>query len=264
MIPPILRSFDLDLDSGFLNLTFNEVISASSFIASFVSFTNSSNTVMDITLTESAVLNGNGLNIDVTLFMDDLNTLKSHPVVGKSRQSTYLFFEEGAFADVSGNNITALTEAVRVNRLIRDARPPALSEFNVDIAGRTIELIFDEIVNAEEFSATSLTLINSTQSPPASSFFRLTTSSTVTSANGTTVTIAIGNEDFNFLSDILDLATDDDNTFLLLDGSALTDLAGNPIIAIRVPDPFPVTSFSPDSEPPFLREYSLDLSLIHI
>jgi len=47
---------------------------------------------------------------------------------------------------------------------------------------------------------------------------------------------------------------------VLLDGAAVQDLAGNPSLAIRIPNPFPVTNFNPDLEPPFLRDFSLDMN----
>ena len=258
--PPQLLRFDLDLDTGFLNLTFTEVIAASSFIPALVSFSPTNATIANITLTSSNPPEANGLRIPVILSEIDLNTLKSSQFVAKMRQSTYLFFDEGAFTDIAGNNITAFTTALRVTRLVPDARPPQLSQFNVDIVARTIELVFDEIVDTSEFSPTSVTLISGSESPPASSFLRLTTSSTFITPNGSVVIINIGDQDFNILSDTLDLATEQNNTFLLLDGSALTDLAGNPIIAIRVPNPFPASMFNPDLDPPSLRAFSLDMN----
>jgi len=43
--PPQLEKFDLDLDSGFLNLTFNEVVDAVSFTPTLISFSSSNNTL---------------------------------------------------------------------------------------------------------------------------------------------------------------------------------------------------------------------------
>jgi len=40
-----LERFDLDLDSGFLNLTFNEVVDAVSFTSTLISFSSSNNTL---------------------------------------------------------------------------------------------------------------------------------------------------------------------------------------------------------------------------
>jgi len=47
---------------------------------------------------------------------------------------------------------------------------------------------------------------------------------------------------------------------VLLDGAAVQDLAGNPSLAIRIPNPFPVTNFNPELEPPFLRDFSLGMN----
>jgi len=133
-------------------------------------------------------------------------------------------------------------------------------EFNVDIGAMEIMLVFDELTNASTFSSITLTLINSTLSPPASSFFRLTTSSHVSSSVENNIIISVGNDDFYFISSIIDLATSAANTFLLLDGAAVQDLAGNPSLAIRILNPFPVTNFNPDLEPPFLRDFPLGMN----
>ena len=258
--PPQLQRFDLDLDAGFLNLTFNEVTDAASFTPTLVSFSDSNNTVAVVSLTGGTTLSRNGLRIDVALATEDLNTLKSNSIVATARWNTYMFFGEGAVTDAAGNNITAFTAAVRVGILVADNRPPVLIEFNVDIGARVITLVFDEFINASIFSPTNLTLINSTLSLPASSFFRLTTSSSVSSAGENNITISIGEDDFHFILNNVYLATSSANTFVLLAGGAVLDLAGNPILPIELPNPFPVTNFNLDIQPPFLREYSLDMN----
>ena len=96
----------------------------------------------------------------------------------------------------------------------------------MDIGALEIMLVFDELTNASTFSSITLTLINSTLSPPASSFFRLTTSSHVSSLIENNIIISVGNDDFYLISSIIDLATSAANTFVLLDGAAVQDLGG--------------------------------------
>ena len=172
--PPQLERFDLDLDSGFLNLTFNEVIDAVSFTPTLISFSSSNNTLAAITLTDGTPLSGNGIRIDIALAPEDLNTLKSSSTVANARRNTYMLFDEGAVTDAAGNNITAFSVAVRVGILVADSKPPFLMEFNVDIGAREIMLVFDELTNASTFSSITLTLINSSTKSSASKCVRIT------------------------------------------------------------------------------------------
>ena len=223
--PPLLDSFQLDLDSGVLNLTFNEVVNRTSFVPTLVSVVNSSNITSEltqfVTLTLSNSDFSNGKEIGIKFTIDDLNTLKNNTSVARDLENTYLYFEPGAITDAVGNSISETDPAIGVSNLIPDNAPPELLEFNMDVGQQKIQLVFNELVRTADFSVTFITITNDSSLPPSkSSFFRLTTNSYAIFPTESTINITIGLKDFNEISEKFDLATSKNNTFVYVDYGA--------------------------------------------
>ena len=258
-LPPELVSFNLDLNIGFLNLTFSEVVNTSSFTPTLVHFSESVDLISALHLNDTSPEQNNEQFINVELSNHDLNRLKSEAKVGKSRSTTYIFLDNGAVTDTFENNISSVDSALKVRTLVLDTTSPKVQGFELDIGARRLVLYFNEFINGTVFTPTSLTIINGTGSLSESSYYRLTTSSRVFSTLENRIEISIGSDDFNMISGIIELATKEDNTFLLLDGAAVIDLFNNPLFAIRARNPFQVTAFEQDNERPSLSAFTIDM-----
>ncbi|KAL5489588.1 hypothetical protein EMCRGX_G018698 [Ephydatia muelleri] len=256
--PPMLTSFDLDMNVGFLNLTFNEDVRASSFMVQLFGLSASPAISSAIPLSSSHISTGNGLFMDIALSTSDLNVIKLSAPVGQSRQSTYLVINQSAVTDMAGNNIAGFMTAQLVNNLVRDDQPPILTQFNMDVAyTRTVQLVFSEVINVGTFRLSTLTLVNSTVFSPAPRMFQFTLSSTISSPYPNTIVITISDTDFTFLTDLVDIATSTNNTFLNLTKGAVLDLSVNQLNTVAF---FPVTNLTKNTVPPILRNFSLDMN----
>jgi len=86
--------------------------------------------------------------------------------------------------------------------------------------------------------------------------FETTTSST----NGPVILLELGG-DVDRIKASTQLATSVENTFLSLTASALQDVNGSPVVSIPPSNALQVSAFVPDTTPPQLISFSLDLEL---
>ncbi|XP_062518522.1 uncharacterized protein LOC134193700 [Corticium candelabrum] len=257
---PSLVSFDLNMDSGNLTMTFDEVINARRFLPTEITLHEATNRTNSTTLTITGGTTSvkDDTVIDLAFSIDDLNELKRLEHLAIDVNSSYLTLTSLAAEDMNGNQIHAInvSEIVRVATFTSDTTEPVLVTFSLDIDSGVVTLVFDETVRASTFVIGRVLLLNSS-SGSSSSVYRLNTSSSSVE-DSTTVVISLSADDQNAIKLNRALATDANQTYILLEAVTVEDMNRNSLVAMTTASR--VVTYTADLTPPRLSSYVFDLN----
>ena len=260
-VPVMLMSFDLDVNTGLLTLTFDDVVNAESFDASAVTIQDGPTANLSYTLTTSSSTNSSdGYVIAVDIGAVDLFRLKSISGLAVSSNTSYLTTLASTVDDPYGVDVIAVTDgkAYGVSTFVNDSQPPSFLGFSLNMNVSVLSLSFSEGVDLSTLHTDFITLFPSNDTSDNSSSFSITSGSFSQSADGTVIEIALSTDDMNAIKANPVLATSSSDTYLqILDGS-VKDLVGYDLAVTE--DVFAVDSFTPDENPPFLTAFVLDLN----
>ena len=149
---PSLLSFQLDVNSGILNLTFNDVIDVRSVQYMFITLQNEQERVSTtefVTLTNAVPVSDNDYSIQIRIINGDLNNLKAVPSLATNENDTYIVLGSNAFADVAGSFLLPVTEsnALQASFVGPDTQRPELMAFTFNASTGVLTLMFNEVVN---------------------------------------------------------------------------------------------------------------------
>jgi len=165
--PPELLEFSLDLDSGTIELSFNEVIDPDLVTVTSFILLDSTTPTTTYTLRSSLVDVMTNLTftsvLNITLSGEDLNNLKSVPTLATSEADTYLRILFGAIIDTNFNAINTIPEssAIQASLVVSDTTEPRLVGFDLNLDLATITLTFTEALNTSSIDVTEIVLQNS-------------------------------------------------------------------------------------------------------
>ena len=253
---------------------FTDPAAIPSFVLSYfenVTFDNQTSVIGNMTaFTQNQPLaQFNSYLLIVYLSRDDLDEVKKLASLATSNGDSYLSITSTAVLDMVGNNVTAISaSAARMtNGYTRDVSEPVLLGYDLDIDAGNLTITFSETVNVSTLDVTQLTFHN-TRNIWSSDYVNYTlrsfppypNTSTSISPNGPVVTVQIGHEDLDSLKNIRNLATEQGDTFLSWTLTTIDDMAGNDVIEREPQFGRHVTMFTPDTTPPELVSFDLDLN----
>ena len=163
---PQLVDFTFNLNSGFIILTFSEIIYLSTLdITQFtlVPFPFS-DPIIHISLSGAVVF---GMLYSRTVYVElseiDLNMVKFSDILGTTTSDTFCIISSSLIFDVSDNPISPIfiQNPLFVSSFIPDSTSPNLISFSLDMNQGTLYLRFDEIVNVSTFDFSQIFLSNS-------------------------------------------------------------------------------------------------------
>lgn len=261
---PRLDSFELNLSTEQLIMTFSESVQATSLDPSQITLQSRINSA--IAGTRSVPLTGgiqpqeNGRVIVLQLTEDDANEIKRLRDIATTRFDTFLSLTVNAVQDPTGNQVVAIagSNAQQANAFTLDNVSPELQSFGLDLDQQLLMLTFDETVDVSTFSITSV-ILQDRQTRPTQSV-TLGALSTIESPDGTVVIIRLSNDDFNLITSTFPLATMDTNTFISIEAGTVDDTNGNPSIEILPSSAMQITSHIEDTTRPSLVSFDLDLA----
>ena len=259
---PVLLSFSLDLNEGSLRLTFDETVNSASFNPSGFTFVNRvSSFDAAYTLTDSVTSSSLTSVFQVILSSSDLNALNTSDNIATSFSNTFLTATMNGIRDVFGNPLTAIasTSALQVTSYNNDTIQPMLVNWEINLNLGSLQLTFTEPVDTNSFNASGFTIVNSEFSSNVA--YTLTNTSTSSPANSAVQVVMLSPSDLNALKAISDLATSEDNTFLVVTMYAERDLGGNYLIPVPLSSALQVATYITDSTRPILLSFSLDLNV---
>lgn len=261
-LQPQLLSFSIDLTVGRLRLTFNDVVDPSSFdstgitlqgglyqsVSNFFTLTNAS-TLVDPTFSYVLTV-GLGSDVDIVR-LNPAIVADPHVTMRASTVDDYL-----------GKDVVAITDgkALRASNVTVDLSQPEVVAFSLDMNNGRLTITFTDIIRATSIDVTGLSLQDG-RTPAPGNVYQLTGSTGAPSLSpaGTELTIVLSTTDLNGINSIRGLATQASNTFLTVDPSAVTDISSNPVVAIDDGAALNISVFVPDTTPPQLNRFVLDL-----
>lgn len=268
MSSPVLVSFDLNLNGGFIVLNFSETVNSSSFHATGITLQSSLDGSGQIyTLSEdSYTISGNGYIITVSINDSDLNEIKRYTRLAQTTQDTYISIDSTTVSDMNDNPVQPIprSSGEQVTTFIPDITPPMLQGFHLDMDSGVLQLSFDETVDVFSFIFSDVSFIsreNLTYSMILGEQHTLRTDGVILTSYSTTPSFNISYSDVNAIKLISNLATELNNTFLLLDVGAINDtaLVSNPLNPIF--SPFQATNFTADTTAPMLQSFTANMDL---
>ena len=193
--------------------------------------------------------------INVTLDNEDLNVLKSSPIVSSNGSTLYITYTANTIEDIYNNKGPAL-DMLPADFVLLDVTGPAVENFDLDIDSSTLVLSFSETVNMSTFDLSQITIHNN--EVPASSVQLSTPASPPIVMNLANVIIVLSREDINKLKALQDLAFDENSTYINVTTSLVMDIRGNNNRLI--PSPLRVNNYTADSEPLEFLRFDLNLT----
>jgi len=158
---PAVYDFEVDVNGGFLIVTFTEPLEASPLDVTALTLSNADGTSQYSLKTGStSTLSSNNMIVTVALSIDDLNQIKARKLLATSEASSLLLAGSSFATDKSGNQLTATTQDdVLIPRTFdEDETRPELVSFELDLENKKIRLSFSETVDAESIKPEGFTL----------------------------------------------------------------------------------------------------------
>ena len=259
---PELVSYDLNLSSERLILTFSETVNSSSFDPTGIIILESQSATSPNlrNLGGGSVLTSFDTIVQLQLDASDLNYMKSIADLASSKSNTYLTLSEYTIEDMFGNMVVTIasSEALEVNNYTEDDRSPVLLSFDLDMDRGIIDLTFNETVYVPSLRVDEITIQNYANFTAETSFHVFNPSANTTSASTDqpVITVNIGLDDLNEIKRLSDLSTSEVTTFLNLTFLAIADTNENQL----TPTILLVTNFTEDTTKPELLSFSFDLN----
>ena len=214
------------------------------------------------TLSQSTFTMEYSPTITITLSDHDLNNIKQFFNLATSMENTYISFPNTLIIDTSYNPIVPISHsnAKQVRVFTADAVPPVLLNFSLSFDSDTIVFTFSEAVNVNSFNL-SMVFIRGTSLYPST---RLSQPLQISGDNGTIISVKLTSGDLNNLKRQQTIATNGESTLLFFHEPVVFDMMGNAVETIARSSPLPVATFGPDTRPPILVAFDINLNSGHL
>ena len=268
---PNLVSFNVNLNSSLLVLNFDEpVVSASFFFASFT-FQNSL-TILDdysfFSLSNGTILSPNGIQVTVKLFPGDVNSIQQLGSLFTSKNTSFISHTNSAFFDLSGNTASPISNssALITSMYLSDTNQPVLNCYSLDMNTGFVLLTFNEVVNISSIYFPGLSFQRLFNISGDLSFsYSLTNMSYLNQThNDIYVRFYISEYDLNLLKMQL-IGLSSLSAFLTISSLFISDMNGNFVFPLLDGiNAFAPCNYYPDSTPPSLSSFSINLNVPNI
>jgi hypothetical protein len=263
--PPKLISFNLDLTTEVLYMSFDETILVSSFNEKYLTIMSVQNYTGDgsfVNLTLVDTLNTDATYLAVNISTVDLDAIKKIRDLGIGPTSTHLALTAATITDMNGNDIVPVNmrDAKRITTFKDDYVEPRVISFNISMeADGVIRVVFNEMMDLLTFKPSLVTIQGSKD---GSIGHKLTGGSlpVMDDTNASTILeFTLLKDDRNIIKG-LGLVTSVANSWISMTENALLDMNGNPIVTIARDNGIQTSDLVPDSTPPHLETFHLDMS----
>ena len=258
---PVLVSYNLDLNSDTLELTFTETVNASSWYIPGVALQNegqASNMTTYYQLTDSSFSTYNDPMIDIYLSRTDRDEIRRLTDLATDNSTTYLTIAMDSILDMVGLGVMPIynTSATNVDIFTPDGVRPYLEYFEVDLTAETLTLQFSETMNIDTVDVTGITL---SSDEAESVTYTLTGGIVQNNDHNSTIVVILTTTDLNEIKVRTSLAISNTTTYLTLTNYTIRDLSMNQVMAITTP--VIVSRFTEDRVRPELEAYTLDMNV---
>ncbi|KAL5489581.1 hypothetical protein EMCRGX_G018691 [Ephydatia muelleri] len=258
--PPHLLNFSMDLNSGLVQLTFDDIIVPGSINFSTITLQNAASApTAQLTLSGGVLQNVSHVNV-ITFYLSsaDLALLNANSMIARSTASTFISLTTGVVVDASGNLAAAVSQsnALPVGLFILDSTPPLLINFDLNMDTGVLVLQFSKLVNPLSFIASYYTLQGDNSSTPINSVRLSSGSQPSTTSNNATLIIPLSAVDILSIKQNLGVAKNSTSTYLNVQQGAVKDIYNNLLSAVLA---LKVRTYIPDMHPPVLNSFILNM-----
>ena len=258
-ISPALVGATLSLDTDRLILTFSEPVLPETLIFSEITIQNSLNSpTVTIPLLPGSVASGDTTNIVVIrLNASNLITLKVSDDIATGVDNTVISINADAITDTAGNNNSM--RILPVDEFNIDNVFTTIDTFTLDMNMGILSLTFTDIVNTSTFNPTGIRIQDDLFASPGGSY-TLTKGSFTDSDNGYVVDVTLSRQDLNELKFNTRITTDESDTWLILRALTVKDIFLQDIRAVTNGNARQAEDVIPDTTPPEVETFDLDLN----
>lgn len=195
--------------------------------------------------------------VTIVLTTSDLDEIKRLSGLAATRNTTYIYLSSSAITDMFDNPIVSIEppNAVLVDNFVDDFTSPVLLSFDFDADSGTLVLTFSETVNSSSLDITGITFFSDLTSP--SQMYMLQRQPQYVSPPLNTISIVLNNDDLNEIKIRDMLAIDNTTLWLSIRAATVRDMNSIAVLASPVLN---VTTFIPDTTPPMLLSFSIDMN----
>ena len=257
---PSLELFSINLTDNTLTLIFDETVNATSLMTTELTIQG------DVSLEQNAyrlLQSSSGSSDDSTIIivylgLSDLNEIKRLTNVATSKNDTYLSATSLTIEDMNGNHLVSVpfNNAIRASNYYGDTIRPYLEGFSLNLSSEILTLSFSETVQASTHYVQLYTLLSSESIEDTK--YDLT-GALATSEDYHILEVELTTADLNVIKRLTDLATNDNNTYILVESGAIKDMFGNPLLPLE--KTIQVTTFTEDFVQPVLTHFDLDMNV---
>ena len=260
-----LTSFTLDMNVGSMSLTFDDVVRLESLQPNLLVLQSSADGTNGVSQALSSIMLSSpqsGFVIDFSFGPNILEAIQLNPELAVSLETSYLSVQFNAAQDYKNTAVRSIVpeSALPASSYTPDTTPPAIALYTLDIDGGLLVLTFSEAVNLTTFDVTQITIQNFANSSVVTERVELTGGEISPSGPASAVNVTLLVEDLNDIRIMMQLATNETNTYLAATNTTVSDIAGNALLEILPYNAQPAAQHVPDSTRPTLNAYSLDLN----
>jgi hypothetical protein len=270
--PPSLLSWAFSYNTGVLVLYFSEVVDLAFFNYSKISFSSSkivdSSTVLLNVGTPGPPVALRASFMNLTIFGDELNNLKSQTVLFRNISTTYLVLGASAVVDAAelANNYLGVdatsTNAMKIGTLQQDTIPPVVSFFTVNLTAHTLSITFSEIVSIGTFQLSAITVQNSSLNAFVSVTLTSSLASVLTLMDAVTIEVELSTLGFATIITKGSLCVSLATCYISYTSSLVKDkaLVPNSAVPLVKTNGLKASSFNPNYNVPSLLSWGIDMS----
>jgi hypothetical protein len=168
--PPSLVSFETDLNSGKLHLTFSESIKASTMNVGSIALQSAkalSAGIKRVILKGSNVAHSSPLSVTILLDSDIINEIKSARTFGTNENNTFVTITSAAIKDTSNNDVVTIlnSDGVQAFAVKPDETKPEVRDFALDMNNGIMNITFSEAMDPNTVVSASFILQDKDNSP---------------------------------------------------------------------------------------------------
>jgi hypothetical protein len=263
---PKLNSFNLNMNSGVLELLFSETVAPASLKVDTIELQSASNGSTKFALTGGDFIKSPLTTvIRINLTDTDLNAIKALPGLAVSIATTHLNMAEHVVTDVSGNNATAVStgSATAVSQYTPDQTDPHLLSFTLDTDTAVMTLSFSETVKGSSFDPSAIMFQSASNGLAGGvAVYNLTGGSNKTMTPEINISFVLLKEDLDAMKVVDNFATTISNTFVSIRSKMIKDMAStpNPVGSIALGSGLQASRLSLDRTHPVMRAFSIDMN----
>ena len=256
-IAPVLSSFNIDMSTGDIWLSFSKPVFTTSFSGSTFIIQDApchSSPVFQIQ-TFTVVSTAPALLINVRMSVLDLNVLHARAPLASSNLTTYISISPSTIADtqLTSNIMLPVTDcnAVEVATFSPDTVRPTVTYVNVNMNTAQITVSFSKYVNVSTVNISAFTLTNSLLEVQSIGL----TSATVTKTAENIVTLSFNNVNLNAIKILDSIGKINISTFLHFTHLFVADYSSNTVVNYLAQ----TDAVTADTIPPTITRFDLDM-----